>query len=93
MTTELGSILRPAGPEHPWRGRRFSGGWNAAEPLVFQPVVPEFVAEIATDTAVDAASYRHPRHRIAYRNGNRVRDRDFSGGTRQQGGRVVHLRD
>lgn len=57
---ELGGVLRPAGPEHPWYGRQFSGGWNSAEPLVFQPVVPEFVAELVADTAVDAGRYRHP---------------------------------
>ncbi|MEV6183362.1 ATP-dependent DNA ligase [Streptomyces sp. NPDC052015] len=57
---ELGSVLQAAGPEHPWHGRRFSGGWSATEPLAFQPVAPEFVAEIAADTAVDAGRYRHP---------------------------------
>ncbi|MFE9250933.1 ATP-dependent DNA ligase [Streptomyces sp. NPDC007088] len=56
----LGGVLRPAGPEHPWHGRRFSGGWNTAEPLAFQPVVPEFVAEFVADTAVDAGRFRHP---------------------------------
>lgn len=57
---ELGAALRPAGPEHPWHGRRFSAGWGTPEPLVFQPVVPELVAEIDTDTAVDHGTYRHP---------------------------------
>ncbi|MET8816420.1 hypothetical protein ABZW47_31020 [Streptomyces sp. NPDC004549] len=53
---ELGGVLRPAGPEHPWHGQRFCGGWNTAEPLAFQPVVPEVVV----DTAVDAGRFRHP---------------------------------
>lgn len=57
---ELGSVLRPAGPEHPWNGRRFFGGWNATEPLAFQAVVPELVAEVVADTAVDAGRHRHP---------------------------------
>jgi ATP-dependent DNA ligase len=57
---ELGGVLRAAGTEHPWHGRKFSSGWNSSEPLAFQPVVPEFVAEIAADTAVDTGRYRHP---------------------------------
>ncbi|MEU6349932.1 ATP-dependent DNA ligase [Streptomyces sp. NPDC047072] len=57
---ELGAVLRPAGPEHPWQGRRFSAGWGTSEPLVFQTVVPELVAEVVADTAVDRGRYRHP---------------------------------
>lgn len=53
-------VLRAAGREHPWYGRKFFSGWNSAEPLAFQPVVPEFVAEMAADTAVDSGRYRHP---------------------------------
>lgn len=30
---ELGAVLHPAGPEHPWYGRRFSAGWGTSEPL------------------------------------------------------------
>ncbi|MCX4681328.1 ATP-dependent DNA ligase [Streptomyces sp. NBC_01433] len=59
-SSELGGVLRPAGRNHPWHGRRFSAGWHTSDPLVFQPVVPEFVAEIVADTAVDAGRYRHP---------------------------------
>lgn len=58
--TELGAVLRPAGPEHPWYGRRFSAGWGTTEPLVFHPVVPDLVAEIDADTAVDLGTFRHP---------------------------------
>ncbi|MFI0813523.1 ATP-dependent DNA ligase [Streptomyces echinatus] len=57
---ELSGVLRTAGREHPWYGRKFFSGWNSAEPLAFQPVAPEFVAEIAADTAVDSGRYRHP---------------------------------
>lgn len=59
-SAELGALLRPAGPDHPWHGRTFSAGWHAKEPLLFEPVVPEQVAEIAADTAVDLGRYRHP---------------------------------
>ncbi|MGW1158952.1 ATP-dependent DNA ligase [Streptomyces sp. NPDC002519] len=57
---ELGAVLRPAGPQHPWHDRHFSAGWGTREPLVFQPVVPELVAEVAADSAVDLGRYRHP---------------------------------
>ncbi|MFJ3205683.1 ATP-dependent DNA ligase [Streptomyces sp. NPDC086989] len=50
---ELGAVLRPAGDEHPWWGRRFSAGWGTKELLVFQPVVPNLVAEVDADTALD----------------------------------------
>jgi ATP-dependent DNA ligase len=59
-SAELGVALRPAGQEHPWYGRRFSAGWGASEPLIFQTVVPDLVAEIDVDTAVDLGTYRHP---------------------------------
>ncbi|MET9126990.1 MULTISPECIES: ATP-dependent DNA ligase [unclassified Streptomyces] len=59
-SAELSAALRPAGQDHPWHGRRFSAGWGASEPLVFQPVVPDLVAEIDVDTAVDLGTYRHP---------------------------------
>jgi ATP-dependent DNA ligase len=49
-SSELGGVLRPAGRDHPWHGRRFSAGWHTSDPLVFQSVV--------ADTAVDAGRYR-----------------------------------
>ncbi|MFI5689662.1 ATP-dependent DNA ligase [Streptomyces sp. NPDC051636] len=57
---ELGAVLRPAGPEHPWWGREFSAGWGTKEVLVFQPVVPDLVAEVDADTALDLGRHRHP---------------------------------
>ncbi|MDX3204745.1 MULTISPECIES: ATP-dependent DNA ligase [Streptomyces] len=57
---ELGAVLRPAGAEHPWWGREFSMGWGTKELLVFQPVVPEHVAEVDADTALDLGRHRHP---------------------------------
>lgn len=56
---ELGAVLRPAGAEHPWWGREFSAGWGTKELLVFQPVVPEHVAEVDADTALDLGRHRH----------------------------------
>ncbi|MFD7898949.1 ATP-dependent DNA ligase [Streptomyces sp. NPDC059743] len=59
-SAQLGAALHPAGPDHPWRGLRFSAGWGTSEPLAFRPVVPELVAEFTGDTAVDGGRYRHP---------------------------------
>ncbi|KAB7832519.1 ATP-dependent DNA ligase [Streptomyces mobaraensis] len=62
-TTEaalLADILTPAGPDHPWSGRRFSPSWSSAKNLAVDLAIPELVAEIAADTAVDAAGrFRH----------------------------------
>lgn len=57
---ELGTVLRPAGAEHPWWGRTFSAGWGTKEPLDFRPVVPDLVAEVEADTALDLGRHRHP---------------------------------
>ncbi|MEU6363250.1 hypothetical protein [Streptomyces albidoflavus] len=58
---ELGELLAPAGPDHPWTGVQFSSAWGARAPLVHAPVEPVFVAEFAGDTSVDdAGRYRHP---------------------------------
>ncbi|WP_371648166.1 MULTISPECIES: ATP-dependent DNA ligase [unclassified Streptomyces] len=57
---DLGERLRPAGPGHPWHGRRFSAGWGARSELDFHPVQPDVIAEFIADTSVDAGCYRHP---------------------------------
>ncbi|MEU1012306.1 hypothetical protein [Streptomyces sp. NPDC005890] len=57
---ELGAVLHPAGPGHPWWGRELSAGWGTKEALVFQPVVPDLVAELKADTALDLGPHRHP---------------------------------
>lgn len=57
---DLGARLRPAGPGHPWHGRRFSAGWGTRGELEFHPVHPEVVVEFLADTAVDDGRYRHP---------------------------------
>ncbi|MCX4808668.1 hypothetical protein OG594_45100 [Streptomyces sp. NBC_01214] len=49
---ELGAVLRPAGYEHPWWGRKFSAGWGTKDLLAFQPVVPDLVAEVDAHTAL-----------------------------------------
>ncbi|WP_369252058.1 ATP-dependent DNA ligase [Streptomyces sp. R41] len=57
---ELGAQLPLGGPEHPWRGRRFSAGWGTRGELEYHPVHPEVVVEVLADTAVDDGRYRHP---------------------------------
>ncbi|MFE6523756.1 hypothetical protein [Streptomyces sp. NPDC057794] len=57
---ELAQRLRPADPDHPWRGRRFSAGWGTRGELEYHPVRPDLVAEFLADTAVDEGVYRHP---------------------------------
>ncbi|MEU0989235.1 ATP-dependent DNA ligase [Streptomyces sp. NPDC005953] len=71
---ELGAVLRPAGAEHPWSGRRFAAAWGSREPLDFQVVVPELVAEFAADTAVDRGRYRHPVRYLRLREDMSVQD-------------------
>ncbi|MEU0942425.1 ATP-dependent DNA ligase [Streptomyces canus] len=56
----LAGLLHPAGPEHPWHGRRFGAGWGTRGELQYHPVAPDLVAEFLADTAVDDGIYRHP---------------------------------
>ncbi|CAL9676507.1 DNA ligase C [Streptomyces sp. enrichment culture] len=57
---ELGAVLTPAGPEHPWTGVRISAGWDTGEDLRYSTVQPNVVAEVRADTAVDRGRHRHP---------------------------------
>ena len=56
----LAEHLTAAGPEHPWTGVRFAAAWGSREPLNPVLVVPELVAEISADTAIDRGVFRHP---------------------------------
>ncbi|PWI15979.1 ATP-dependent DNA ligase [Streptomyces sp. Act143] len=57
---DLAGRLHPAGPDHPWHGRRFSAGWGTRGELQYHPVAPDLVAEFLADTSVDEGIYRHP---------------------------------
>lgn len=62
---QLGPLLTPAGPGHPWHGVTFTAAWGNRDPLEFTPVEPTTVAEFRTDSAIDAdrsgiARHRHP---------------------------------
>ncbi|WP_327365972.1 hypothetical protein [Streptomyces sp. NBC_01217] len=56
----LADHLTEAGPDHPWTGARFTATWDSREPLVPTLVVPELVAQVSADTAIDRGAWRHP---------------------------------
>lgn len=57
---ELGAMLAPGGPGHPWAGQRFSVGWGSREDLEYETVDPDLIAEFQADAALDRGRYRHP---------------------------------
>ncbi|MGG7574160.1 ATP-dependent DNA ligase [Streptomyces sirii] len=57
---DLGALLAPGGPEHPWAGVRISAGWGSREDLRFDTVRPDLVVEVRTDSAMDQGKHRHP---------------------------------
>ncbi|MGW0396225.1 ATP-dependent DNA ligase, partial [Streptomyces sp. NPDC003042] len=56
----LAGHLTAAGSDHPRTGVRFTATWGSREPLDPILVVPELVAEISADTAVDRGAWRPP---------------------------------
>ncbi|MFV8133217.1 ATP-dependent DNA ligase [Streptomyces syringium] len=61
QASTLADALAPAGPAHPWEGRRFTASWGSKDPLAVALVAPELVAEVSADTVVDAGGrWRHP---------------------------------
>ncbi|MGW0392888.1 hypothetical protein ACWDYJ_18710 [Streptomyces sp. NPDC003042] len=56
----LADHLTAAGSDHPWTGVRFAAAWGSREPLDPILVVPELVAEVSADTAIDRGAWRHP---------------------------------
>lgn len=56
---EIGAVLAPAAPGHPWAGHRFSAAWARARRFRRPFVEPTTVAEISVDDAKDRAIYRH----------------------------------
>ncbi|WP_244905443.1 ATP-dependent DNA ligase [Streptomyces agglomeratus] len=57
---QVADHLTEAGPSHPWTGLRFTAMWGSRDTLDPILVVPELVAEISADTAVDGGAWRHP---------------------------------
>ncbi|MEV0604671.1 ATP-dependent DNA ligase [Streptomyces sp. NPDC050315] len=61
LARDVAVQLTPAGPGHPWTGRTFSAGWGTDDTLDVTLVVPELVAEISADVALDGVGrWRHP---------------------------------
>ncbi|MFE6023847.1 ATP-dependent DNA ligase [Streptomyces sp. NPDC056441] len=56
----LADHLTEAGPDHPWTGVRFTATWGSREAFELTLVVPELVAEVSADTAIDRGAWRHP---------------------------------
>lgn len=56
---ELGTVLSPAAPGHPWTGRRFTAAWGSSATISPTLVEPRTVAEISVDAAKDGGVYRH----------------------------------
>ncbi|WP_318275662.1 hypothetical protein [Streptomyces pharetrae] len=53
---EIAQRVIPGGPEHPWRGRRFSVGWGTRGELECHSVCLELVVEFIADTSIDGAA-------------------------------------
>ncbi|MGP3988859.1 ATP-dependent DNA ligase [Streptomyces sp. 3N207] len=60
LRRELGPLLTPAGPDHPWTDVQFRSGWGTRDILAHRCVVPELVVEFEADVAFDAGRWRHP---------------------------------
>ncbi|MBO8196299.1 ATP-dependent DNA ligase [Streptomyces oryzae] len=60
LRRELGRVLTPAGPGHPWTEARFRSGWGSRDILAHRCVVPELVVEFEADVAFDEGRWRHP---------------------------------
>ncbi|WP_346094325.1 ATP-dependent DNA ligase [Streptomyces olivaceiscleroticus] len=61
LARDVAVQLARAGPEHSWTGRTFSAGWRTNDVLDVTLVVPELVAEVDADVALDSAGrWRHP---------------------------------
>ncbi|OEJ56615.1 hypothetical protein BGM19_38945 [Streptomyces agglomeratus] len=55
-----GSHSASGGSDHPWTGVRFTATWGSRELLDPILVVPELVAEVSADTAIERGAWRHP---------------------------------
>ncbi|MFD5111773.1 ATP-dependent DNA ligase [Streptomyces sp. NPDC058391] len=60
---QVGPLLTPVGPGHPWHGVTFTAAWGSRNPLDFTPVEPAHVAEFRTDSAIDVGRSGVGRHR------------------------------
>jgi len=75
---ELGALLRPAGPWHPWPSVLAPSRFGDAGPVDYTRVEPTVVVELTVDSAVDVVGgrpvWRHPARLIRLRPELRVAD-------------------
>jgi hypothetical protein len=68
---ELGALLRPAGPWHPWPPVLAPSRFGDAGPDEYTRVEPDVVVELAVDSAVDVLRgrpvWRHPARLVRVR--------------------------
>jgi hypothetical protein len=64
VRAELGAVLRPAGPAHPWPPVLPPSRFGDAAPVEYTRVEPAVVVDLAVDSAVDVVRgrplWRHP---------------------------------
>ncbi|MFD5936302.1 hypothetical protein [Streptomyces sp. NPDC060333] len=57
----VGEHLVTAAPGHPWIGVRFAAAWGSRDALDATLVLPDLVAEVSADRAIDRGGvFRHP---------------------------------
>jgi hypothetical protein len=61
QAAELGKLLQPAKPGHPWPDQISSQRWGGKDSKkLLTKVEPLIVAEVTADTALQAGQWRHP---------------------------------
>jgi ATP-dependent DNA ligase len=68
---ELAAVLAPAGEDHPWPAE-LPAGWagglyGSRPPTRYLRVVPDTVAEVSIDVAIDERTWRHPARYVRLR--------------------------
>ncbi|MHA6631836.1 ATP-dependent DNA ligase [Pseudonocardia sichuanensis] len=78
VRAELGAVLRPAGPRHPWPPVLPPSRFGHAAPVGYVRVEPVVVVELLVDTAVDEVRgrpvWRHPARLLRTRSDLRAAD-------------------
>jgi ATP-dependent DNA ligase len=61
QSLELGQVLSPAGPQHPWPERVGTGAFGGGRlSVALTRVDPTAIAEVSADSALTAGVFRHP---------------------------------
>jgi hypothetical protein len=68
QSADLGVVLRPAGPDHPWPDEISPGHWGRRSGKVsLTKVDPVVVAEVTAYAAIAAGAWRHPLRYLRHR--------------------------